>query len=43
VVASPHRAASPTSTIHRTNWLSGYRTVLGFAYLILGKPELDLG
>jgi SAM-dependent methyltransferase len=28
---------------HRTNWLSGYRTVLGFAYLTLGKPELDLG
>jgi hypothetical protein len=28
---------------HRTNWFRGYRTVLGFAYLTLGKPELDLG
>jgi SAM-dependent methyltransferase len=28
---------------HRTNWLSGYRTALGFAYLTLGRPDLDLG
>jgi SAM-dependent methyltransferase len=26
---------------HRTEWLSGYRDVLGFAYLILGRPRVD--
>lgn len=26
---------------HRTEWLHGYRDVLGFAYLILGRPTVE--